>query len=71
MLFGDNPGDSNMADGADAGVVVRVGFLNDKVDERRALFSDRFDIVLLDDPDMGFPIELLQALLSAGGDGAG
>ncbi|KAG6929812.1 5'-nucleotidase, cytosolic IIIB [Chelydra serpentina] len=47
VLLGDSMGDLSMADGVtDAENVLTVGFLNDKVDERRGKYRDAYDIVL-------------------------
>nr|XP_006114372.2 7-methylguanosine phosphate-specific 5'-nucleotidase-like [Pelodiscus sinensis] len=47
LLLGDSLGDLSMADGvADVENILTVGFLNDRVDERRGRYRDAYDIVL-------------------------
>ncbi|XP_032644886.1 7-methylguanosine phosphate-specific 5'-nucleotidase isoform X3 [Chelonoidis abingdonii] len=47
ILLGDSLGDLSMADGVpNVENVLTVGFLNDKVDERRGKYRDAYDIVL-------------------------
>ena len=42
--------------------VLKIGFLNDKVEERKSLYESVFDIVILNDPDFEDVIELLIVL---------
>ncbi|XP_067397418.1 7-methylguanosine phosphate-specific 5'-nucleotidase isoform X3 [Emydura macquarii macquarii] len=47
LLLGDSLGDLSMADGvANVGNILTIGFLNDKVEERRGKYLDAYDIVL-------------------------
>ncbi|KAG0711589.1 7-methylguanosine phosphate-specific 5'-nucleotidase [Chionoecetes opilio] len=53
ILMGDSLGDIKMAMGVpQPSSVLKIGFLNDKIDERLEVFMDNFDIVLLDDQTM-------------------
>ncbi|KAK8401245.1 hypothetical protein O3P69_002781 [Scylla paramamosain] len=53
ILMGDSLGDIKMALGVpQPSSVLKIGFLNDKIDERLPAFMDNFDIVLLDDQTM-------------------
>lgn len=53
ILLGDSPGDLRMADGLDeAETVLRIGFLNDKMVERREEYLKLFDVVLVNDGPM-------------------
>eukprot|EP01063_Lacrimia_lanifica_P024773 TRINITY_DN32615_c0_g1_i1.p1 TRINITY_DN32615_c0_g1~~TRINITY_DN32615_c0_g1_i1.p1 ORF type:complete len:287 (+),score=99.78 TRINITY_DN32615_c0_g1_i1:61-921(+) len=62
LLFGDSIGDVHMADGLEADVLLTVGFLNDKVDERLATYMDTYDVVLLGDPCMSYHVDLLRQI---------
>ncbi|XP_078012162.1 7-methylguanosine phosphate-specific 5'-nucleotidase isoform X2 [Phascolarctos cinereus] len=47
LLLGDSMGDLTMADGVSSvGNILKIGFLNDKVEERRERYMDSYDIVL-------------------------
>eukprot|EP00045_Choanoeca_perplexa_P013784 m.157618 g.157618 ORF g.157618 m.157618 type:complete len:296 (+) comp16452_c0_seq25:1160-2047(+) len=63
LLLGDNKGDVGMAKGLDAKVILNVGFLNDRVEERRDEYMDTYDIVIEGDPDLSFVLDLF-ALVS-------
>ncbi|XP_027726324.1 7-methylguanosine phosphate-specific 5'-nucleotidase [Vombatus ursinus] len=47
LLLGDSMGDLTMADGVSSvGNILKIGFLNDKVEEQREQYMDSYDIVL-------------------------
>ena len=54
ILVGDSEGDVKMADGIDANVVFKIGFLNQNVEKLLDKYLEIYDIVLLNDPDMKF-----------------
>merc|ERR1712190_432874 len=51
LLLGDSVGDVTMADGLSV-EMLKIGFLNEKVDERLAQYRKLFDIVVLNDADV-------------------
>ncbi|XP_013878396.1 cytosolic 5'-nucleotidase 3 isoform X2 [Austrofundulus limnaeus] len=56
LLLGDSIGDLNMADGVqDMQNILKIGFLNDKVEERKQTYLDSYDIVLVKDETMDVP----------------
>ncbi|XP_012892855.1 PREDICTED: 7-methylguanosine phosphate-specific 5'-nucleotidase [Dipodomys ordii] len=67
LLLGDSMGDLTMADGV-PGVqnILKIGFLNDKVEERRERYMDAYDIVLEKDETLDVVNGLLQHILSPG-----
>ncbi|XP_021095994.1 7-methylguanosine phosphate-specific 5'-nucleotidase isoform X1 [Heterocephalus glaber] len=71
LLLGDSLGDLSMADGV-PGVqnVLKIGFLNDKVEEQRECYLDSFDIVLERDETLGVVNGLLQHILCSGACGS-
>ncbi|XP_051728850.1 cytosolic 5'-nucleotidase 3-like isoform X1 [Ctenopharyngodon idella] len=60
LLLGDSLGDLNMADGV-LGLknILKIGYLNDKVDERRQSYLDTYDIILEKDETMDVPNAIL------------
>ncbi|XP_054449686.1 7-methylguanosine phosphate-specific 5'-nucleotidase [Pteronotus mesoamericanus] len=67
LLLGDSMGDLTMADGV-PGVenILKVGFLNDKVEEQRERYMDSYDIVLEKDETLDVVNGLLQHILHQG-----
>ncbi|XP_060945986.1 cytosolic 5'-nucleotidase 3-like isoform X4 [Limanda limanda] len=60
VLMGDSLGDLTMADGVqDMENILKIGFLNDKVDERKQSYLDSYDIVLIKDETLVVPNALL------------
>ena len=70
LLLGDSPGDAVMAEGLDAAHVLRVGFLNDNVEQLRAKYEQLFDIVVTHDGGAGCVTELLEEIDAAGAEAA-
>ena len=63
VLLGDSLGDLHMADGVQKlNVVLSIGFLNKKIEENLPLYKEKFDVVLVDDQTMDFPMALLDAV---------
>jgi len=64
IVMGDSLGDLKMAEGVeDSNVVLTVGFLNKKIEERMEQYLDSFDVVLVDDQTMDFPNAIIKDLL--------
>ena len=64
LLLGDTIEDAQMGTDADADCVIRVGFLNESIEENRAAYLRAYDIVICNDASMAPVIELLEALCS-------
>jgi len=63
VLLGDSLGDLHMAEGVkNVNVVFSIGFLNKKIEENLPMYKERFDIVLVDDQTMDFPMALIEAI---------
>ncbi|XP_045890718.1 cytosolic 5'-nucleotidase 3-like [Micropterus dolomieu] len=60
LLLGDSLGDLTMADGVqDMENILKIGFLNDKVEERKQSYVDTYDIVLVKDETLDVPNAIL------------
>uniref|UniRef100_A0A4W5R501 5'-nucleotidase n=2 Tax=Hucho hucho TaxID=62062 RepID=A0A4W5R501_9TELE len=60
LLVGDSLGDLTMADGVHGMEnILKIGFLNDKVEERKTAYLNAYDIVLVKDETMDVPNALL------------
>ncbi|KAK7940113.1 hypothetical protein WMY93_003439 [Mugilogobius chulae] len=63
LLLGDSLGDLNMADGVhDMENILKIGFLNDKVEDRKPSYLDSYDIVLVKDESLDVPNAVLRFL---------
>uniref|UniRef100_A0AAQ4SA80 5'-nucleotidase n=1 Tax=Gasterosteus aculeatus aculeatus TaxID=481459 RepID=A0AAQ4SA80_GASAC len=64
VLMGDSLGDLSMADGvSNVENILKIGFLNDKVEERLDKYLDSYDIVLVKDETLEVPNAILQKVL--------
>jgi len=65
IVMGDSLGDLKMAEGVhNPDVVLTIGFLNSKIEERLEQYLDNFDVVLVDDQTMDFPNAVIKDLLA-------
>jgi len=66
ILLGDCLGDANMSHGAaNPECILKIGFLNDHVQESISAFMEAFDIVLVDDQSMDLMNQILCQITSA------
>jgi len=64
LVLGDSIGDVTMDTGVhNPAAVLRIGFINDKIEERLPSFLEKFDIVLVDDQSFDVVNLLLQHIL--------
>lgn len=63
VLLGDTLGDATMTDGLPHNVVIKIGFLNEKIEENLPHYQKAFDVVILNDGPFDFVNELLSELL--------
>lgn len=63
LLIGDTIEDAQMVNDAQANCIIRVGFLNDAIEENRAAYLCTYDVVICDDESMAPVIELLRSSL--------
>nr|CAH8822702.1 unnamed protein product [Trichobilharzia regenti] len=69
LLIGDSDSDANMLDNkqkfsGEQAIVIRIGYLNEKVDERMELFSSLYDIVLVNDETFDIPLVILSSIFN-------
>ena len=63
LLLGDSLGDIGMIDGFDYDNLIKIGFLNQNVEENLENYKINFDVVILNDTDFGFINELVEGML--------
>ncbi|XP_077125402.1 cytosolic 5'-nucleotidase 3A isoform X1 [Ranitomeya variabilis] len=63
VLLGDSLGDLVMADGVSVENILKIGFLNDKIDESLEKYMDLYDIVLVKDETLDVANSILQKIL--------
>ncbi|XP_027622653.1 cytosolic 5'-nucleotidase 3A isoform X2 [Tupaia chinensis] len=64
ILLGDSQGDLRMADGvANVEHILKIGYLNDRVDELLEKYMDTYDIVLVKDESLDVANSILQKVL--------
>jgi HAD superfamily hydrolase (TIGR01544 family) len=52
LLLGDSLGDAGMVEGFDYENLIKIGFLNEKIEENIKEYENNFDIIILNDSDM-------------------
>ncbi len=63
ILIGDSLGDLGMIEGFDYNEIIKIGFLNYEK-ENLEKYKENFDIVILNDSDMGFVNDLLKKIIN-------
>ncbi|MCF7834427.1 hypothetical protein K9M48_00030 [Candidatus Gracilibacteria bacterium] len=63
ILLGDSPGDSYMAHDSDNKTIIKIGFLNDNIDQNLELFKKHFDILITGDGSMKYVYDLLRNII--------
>ena len=63
LLLGDSLGDLGMSEGIEHDCIIRVGFLNEKVDELFDRYMEAFDVVLLNDADFSYVNDLVRKII--------
>jgi len=65
ILMGDSIGDLRMTQGVDSiTTCLKIGFLNDKIEERLPSYMQNYDIVLIEDESMNVPRRIFNAILN-------
>ncbi|XP_054267811.1 7-methylguanosine phosphate-specific 5'-nucleotidase A-like [Macrosteles quadrilineatus] len=63
ILLGDSVGDAKMADGVPHDTVLKIGFLNNHIEEALEQYKELFDIVLANDQTMDVLLHILKRTL--------
>ena len=63
LLLGDSLGDLGMIKGFDYDNLVKVGFLNDKVEENLEKYKENFDVILADDGSFDYVNNLVKEMV--------
>ena len=63
LLLGDSIDDIGMVDGFEYNEIIKVGFLNEKVEENQKRYLEGFDVLITRDGDMSYINELLKEIV--------
>ena len=63
ILIGDKIEDIDMIQGFDYSNIIKIGFLNNKVEEKLTAYKDNFDVVLINDTDMDYASRLVKRIV--------
>jgi cytosolic 5'-nucleotidase 3 len=66
LILGDSIDDIGMVEGFDYNEIIKIGFLNEKVEENKEKYLESFDVVITGDGDMGYVNELMGKILDIG-----
>jgi 5'-nucleotidase len=64
LLLGDSLGDIGMDNGFDAQAVLKIGFLNDKIQEYLPHYREVYDALILNDGDFNLPFEIIKEIIN-------
>lgn len=62
LLLGDSVGDVGMIKGFDYNNLIKIGFLNENVEDNLKLYKENFDVVLTGDQDFDFVNKLVKEI---------
>jgi len=65
LLLGDSLGDTGMVEGFDFENLIKIGFLNEKIEENIEEYKKNFDVIILNDSDMNSANKLLKEIVSS------
>lgn len=66
LLLGDSLGDTGIVEGFDYSSLIKIGFLNEKVDENLKKYKEAYDILILHDSSMDYVNSLLKEITQTG-----
>ena len=62
ILLGDSLGDLGMVNDLDTNLIIKIGFLNEDVENKLELYKSKFDVVITNDGSMSYINKLLDEL---------
>jgi len=62
ILLGDSLGDLGMVNNLDINLIIKIGFLNEEVENKLELYKSKFDVVITNDGSMKYVNQLLNNL---------
>ena len=65
ILLGDSLGDLGMVNDLDTNLIIKIGFLNEDVENKLELYKSKFDVVITNDGSMNYVNQLLDELNGA------
>ncbi len=65
ILLGDSLGDLGMVNDLDANLIIKIGFLNEDVENKLDLYKSKFDVVITNDGSMDYVNQLMDQLNGA------
>ena len=65
ILLGDSLGDLGMVNDLDTNLIIKIGFLNEDVENKLDLYKSKFDVVITNDGSMNYVNQLLDELNGA------
>jgi len=63
LLLGDSVGDIGMVEGFDYNNLIKIGFLNENVEENLESFKANYDVLILNDSSMDYVNKLLREII--------
>lgn len=63
ILLGDNIEDIGMVEGFDYDNIIKIGFLNEKVEEYLENYKKNFDVIIVNDGEMDFVNQILKEII--------
>jgi len=63
ILLGDSLGDLGMIQGFDYETLIKIGFLNEAVEENLPQYQENFDVIVLNDGNMNYLNDLLKQII--------
>lgn len=63
ILLGDSLGDLGMVNDLDTKTIIKIGFLNENIEERLPLYKEKFDLVITHDGPMTPALDILKEIL--------
>ncbi|MFH1838116.1 MAG: hypothetical protein ABH808_01295 [Candidatus Kuenenbacteria bacterium] len=63
ILLGDSMGDVGMVEGFDYCHLIKIGFLNEKIEENLEIYKKNYDVILLNDSSMIYVKDLLNNII--------